>query len=363
MANAFGFVAHGIQTVAGGSDDARLALRLREGSEIGKARLLIALLEAAGVRARMATGIVLPRSGTAELTRYVEARTKRGWLKLLTSADKPGEFPSKFVRIAEGDQPILSTSGVDASQVEIRVLRELLQPAEIASMVAPASPFWHRLSLYRLPVETQVTLQILLLMPLASLIAAAFRNLIGIRTFGTFMPILIALSLRKTDLGSGLVLVTSVTCAGVLGRLLLDQLRLLFVPRICLLLCLVILFVTGLAQVGYAFQGAGLMSGLLFPIVILAMLIERISVTTLEEGLESTQKLILGSLALAALVFPVFQSELLGHLFFGFPELVLCVMAGLVLIGGYTGYRVSELWRFRSLTAQGARAAQTEPSP
>lgn len=337
IASAFGFVAHDIETVAGASDDARLTLRLREGSEKGKSRLLVALLRAAGVEARMATGIALQRSGRVDLTRYVEAQASRGWVRLLTSAETPSEFPANFVRIAAGDSPILSTSGVEASQIEIRVLRESLQPSEIASFVAPASVFWRSLSLYRLPVETQSTLQVLLLLPIAVLIAAIFRNLIGVRTFGTFMPILIALSLRKTDLASGLLLVTSVTCAGVMGRLLLDRLRLLFVPRICLLLCLVILVVTGLAQIGYAFEGRGFMSGLLFPIVILSMLIERISVTTLEEGLESTQKLFLGSLALAASAYPIFQSDTLVHLFFGFPELILCVMACLVLTGGYRG--------------------------
>ena len=171
------------------------------------------------------------------------------------------------------------------------------------------------------------------------------------------MPILIALSLRNTDLASGLVLVTSVTCAGVLGRLLLDQLRLLFVPRLCLLLCIVVLLVTGLAQIGYAFEGRGFMSGLLFPIVILSILIERISVTTLEEGLESTQKLLAGSLALAAVAYPIFQSEWLIHIFFGFPELVLCVMACLVLIGGYRGYRLTEIWRFRTLATSDLEAS------
>lgn len=349
IASAFGFVAHDIETVAGATDDARLALRLREASEIGKSRLLVALLRGAGVNARIATGIALPRSGRGEWTHFVEARTAGGWQRIWTSAGELGDFPRNFVRVAEGDQPILSTSGLDASQVEIRVLRESLQPAEIASFVASESQFWRAVSLYRLPVETQATLQILLLLPVAVLIAAVFRNLIGVRTFGVFMPILIALSLRRTDLASGLVLVTSVTCAGVLGRLLLDQLRLLFVPRLCLLLCIVVLLVTGLAQVGYAFEGRGFMSGLLFPIVILSILIERISVTTLEEGLQSTQKLFAGSLALASVAYPIFQSELLMHLFFGFPELILCVMAGLVLIGGYRGYRVSELWRFRTL--------------
>lgn len=351
IASAFGFVAFEIETAAGGSDDAGLALRTREGSPLGKSRLLVALLEAAGVEARLATGLDLADLGRSHLVHYVEARTRRGWMRLSTSAESPGDFPRNFVRLASGDGPLLTTSGVLASHVAVHVIRESLRPTELASFVAPASPVWRALSLYRLPVETQSALEVLLVLPVAVLLAAIFRNLIGVPTFGTFMPILIALSLRRTDLVAGLVLVTSVTCAGVLGRLLLDQLRLLFVPRICLLLCLVVLLVTILAQVGYAFGGRGLMSGLLFPIVILSMLIERISVTTLEEGLDSTQKLFAGSLALAIAAYPVFQSRWLSHLFFGFPELILCVMAGLVLIGGYTGYRVSELWRFRSFAA------------
>jgi hypothetical protein len=361
VASAFGFVAHDIETVAGASDDPRLALRLREGSEIGKSRLLVSMLHAAGVDARLATGIHLPRSGRAQLSRFVEARTRRGWVNLSTSEESPGDFPRNFVRLSSGNAPIVSTSGVDASQIEIHVLRESLQPAEIASFVAPNSPFWRSLSLYRLPVQTQGLLEILLLFPVASLLAAIFRNLIGLRTFGVFMPILIALSLRSTDLASGLVLVTSVTCAGVLGRLLLDRLRLLFVPRICLLLSIVVLLVTGLAQIGYAYEGRGFMSGLLFPIVILSILIERISVTTLEEGLQSTQKLLAGSLALAALAYPIFQSEGLIHLFFGFPELNLCVMALLVVIGGYRGYRLTEIWRFRSLALHERRPSEAAP--
>ena len=54
-------------------------------------------------------------------------------------------------------------------------------------------------------------------------------------------------------------------------------------------------------------------------------------------------------MALASLAYPIFRSATIGHLFFGFPELILCVMSGLVLVGGYTGYRLSELWRFRSM--------------
>jgi hypothetical protein len=37
---------------------------------------------------------------------------------------------------------------------------------------------------------------------------------------------------------------------------------------------------------------------------------------------------------------------------FTFPEVVIAVMGVLVLIGGYTGYRVSDLLRFRGFAQQ-----------
>jgi hypothetical protein len=42
---------------------------------------------------------------------------------------------------------------------------------------------------------------------------------------------------------------------------------------------------------------------------------------------------------------------------FSFPELVFVVMGVLVLMGGYTGYRLAELVRFRMLTSAPAVAA------
>jgi hypothetical protein len=39
---------------------------------------------------------------------------------------------------------------------------------------------------------------------------------------------------------------------------------------------------------------------------------------------------------------------LVQHLAFVFPELLLVVLAAMLLLGRYTGYRLSELVRFRS---------------
>ncbi|MGH2898757.1 MAG: 7TM domain-containing protein, partial [Solirubrobacteraceae bacterium] len=80
------------------------------------------------------------------------------------------------------------------------------------------------------------------------------------------------------------------------------------------------------------------------------MMIERFSITTAEEGLGPAVRRLATSTFIAVCIYPIFRIAVLEHLMFGFPELVISIMGVLVLIGGYSGYRLAELWRFRSFT-------------
>ena len=42
------------------------------------------------------------------------------------------------------------------------------------------------------------------------------------------------------------------------------------------------------------------------------------------------------------------SNRYLEHLIFVFPELLLVILAMTLLLGRYTGYRLTELWRFRA---------------
>jgi hypothetical protein len=66
-----------------------------------------------------------------------------------------------------------------------------------------------------------------------------------------------------------------------------------------------------------------------------------------EEGLRPALVRAGWSTLVAVIVYPIFRSALAEHLMFGFPELVVCTMGLLVWIGGYTGYRLTDLIRFR----------------
>ena len=96
----------------------------------------------------------------------------------------------------------------------------------------------------------------------------------------------------------------------------------------------------------------GFESGLsvaLFPMVILAMTIERMSVVWEERGSQEAIQQGLGSLLVAIACYAAMDLETAKHLVFVFPELLLLVLAATLLIGRYTGYRLLELYRFREL--------------
>ncbi|MFP4683960.1 MAG: 7TM domain-containing protein, partial [Ectothiorhodospira sp.] len=84
------------------------------------------------------------------------------------------------------------------------------------------------------------------------------------------------------------------------------------------------------------------------PMVILAMTIERMSIVWEEHGPADTLRQGIGSLAVAAVCYLVMINPYIDHLFFVFPELLLIVLALTLMLGRYTGYRLSELVRFRA---------------
>jgi hypothetical protein len=112
----------------------------------------------------------------------------------------------------------------------------------------------------------------------------------------------------------------------------------------------VVLSVIAMGLVGLRLENRDFYAGILFPIVILTMLIERFSVTAAESNITEAVRRSLYSTLIAVAIYPVLRSSLAEHLMFGFPELVIVIMGLLVMMGGYTGYRLTELYRFRSLT-------------
>jgi hypothetical protein len=215
------------------------------------------------------------------------------------------------------------------------------------------SPHVMQFSLFSLPVQTQEVYRVLLLIPLGAFLLVILRNMVGVKTFGTFMPVLIALAFRETQLLWGIVMFTLVVALGLAMRFYLDRLKLLLVPRLAAVLIVVVMLMAGISIFSHQL---GLERGLsiaLFPMVILTMTIERMSIVWDERGPAEAIQQGAGSLVVAAIAFLVISNSYVVHIIFVFPELLLVVLAMTLLLGRYTGYRMSELVRFKILAKEG----------
>lgn len=210
------------------------------------------------------------------------------------------------------------------------------------------TPLWQSFSLTSLPLDTQHVYRIILMIPIGALLLVVLRNVIGVKTFGTFMPILIALAFRETQLLWGIIFFTVIVGIGLSIRFYLENLKLLLVPRLASVLTIVILLMMVISVLSNKIEIERGLSVALFPMVILAMTIERMSIVWEERGAYEAIQQGLGSLLVAALAYLLITNSILIHIIFTFPELLLIVLATMLLLGRYTGYRLFELIRFKA---------------
>jgi len=124
----------------------------------------------------------------------------------------------------------------------------------------------------------------ILLVPMGVLIVVILRILIGIRTMGTFMPVLFALTFIQTTLVNGLVLFFVIVFSGLFIRFYLSRLRLLLVARISAVIIVVIVIMSAMSIFSYKLGISQALSVTFFPMIILSWTIERMSILWEEEG-------------------------------------------------------------------------------
>jgi hypothetical protein len=204
-------------------------------------------------------------------------------------------------------------------------------------------------SIHSLPLEEQALFKGILLIPVGVLVVVMLRILVGLRTSGTFMPVLIAMAFIQTSLLTGVVGFLLIVGVGLMIRSYLSQLNLLLIARISAVIISVIVLIAVFAVLAYQL---GLSEGLkitFFPMIILSWTIERMSILWEEEGPKQVLVQGGGSLVVAMLAYVVMTNDIVRHLTFNFLSLQLIFMALVLMLGSYKGYRLSEIRRFKEL--------------
>jgi hypothetical protein len=208
---------------------------------------------------------------------------------------------------------------------------------------------WSIFSPRLLPDQDRALVEFLLLMPVAALIICVIRNVVGLQTFGTFSPALLGLAFRDVQHVAAVGIFLLLLLAGWLMRRSLDRLHLLQVPRTSFMLSVVVSSLILIILVSNHYQ-VRITNGIsLIPLVIMTGIVERCWLAEEENGTRSSFRTLSHTVLVASLIAGVTSRETLTDWLINFPESTGLVMAGQLILGRYTGYRLTELYRFRDI--------------
>lgn len=328
------------------NDDAYLLLkRYYERKYIGDWRRTLArdLIRQAGIPAKKAVGVRLVEDNVSHepenLIQYFD-RTEKVWRVIL-----PDGGSLQDILVWSLSENLLEVSGGEDSVVQFTAVKERA-PTEVADRLAN-SPWWVA-TISALPASERAPFRYAALIPLGVLAVVLLRNLIGLSTLGTFMPVLLGLAFLELELVPAIIMLSSMIFGGLVFRAMLSKFNLLVVPRVAACVVIVTLFMMGVSLLSYKLGAAQGLRVTVFPMIVLAWTIERMSLIWDEEGAFSALYQITGSLIAALAAYGMMQIEVLQYWVEFFPEILLVLLAIILLLGRYTGYRLFELFRFKN---------------
>jgi hypothetical protein len=337
--------------LGGAPDSAADCLKRGSGDAGAKSRLLAALLRNRGIPARLVTGLRLAR-GEQQTHHWVEGWVDDHWVPMCPFYHHYGRVPPSYLVFGFGDLPMVRGRHVRDLDHAFLVERTTPESAAAVEDASTARRLLKSLSLYMLPPTEQRLVEFLLLLPLAALIVCVFRNLIGLYSFGTFAPALVGLAFRDLHSLPGILVFVSILLVGWLMRRVLDYYHLLQVPRVACMLTLVVIVLIAVVVASNFKDLPATQYIPLFPMVILTGMIERFWTLEVEDSTTSSFKTLLTTMLIAAVIALFLSLSAVVQHMFRYPETLGLVMAAQLLIGRYTGYRLTELYRFRDFLRQ-----------
>lgn len=336
-----------------GVTDAILTAQLGEASCNGKSRLMVALLRRKHIPSRLAGGFIMGNNENKKTThQWVEVFLNEKWVPFCPLNGHFAEKPARYLKFYTGDLNFFKHTKDIAFQYNFTSKSEIV-PVDRgfkSSASLDIISVWER---FRDAGITLAMLSTILVIPLGALVTIVFKNVIGVNSFGTFLPALIAYSFISTGFWWGLAIFSFIIGAGAIINLILDKFKLLHTPKLTIIMVGVALMLISIAYVGMVKGNNQMAYSLFFPLAILSLTIERFFTITMERGLKQAFIIYLWTIVIVAFSYIVMKSVFIQVMVIVLPEIYLLVIAASLYLGHWTGLRVSELYRFRGLLFNG----------
>lgn len=312
--------------------------------------IAILVFSLAEVPAHIIRGIYLEEDrNRMKAQTLIEVYNGKKWVIYASETLKPG-LPENFLIWQRGGKSLLDVEGGKDSMVQFSVLANDVPARNVAlAKMGSEQSTLVDYSIYSLPIEQQSIYKFILLVPVGALIVIFMRVVIGIRTAGTFMPVLLAIAFIQTNLWYGVAIFLLILGVGLFVRSYLSRLDLLLVARIAAVVVIVVSMMAFISIISYKLGIEQALTVTFFPMIIIAWTIEHMSILWEDDGPLEVLIQTAGSLLVAILCYLMMTNTYIEHWMFNFPEFLAVLLGLIIIIGHYTGYRLSELFRFRHL--------------
>ena len=342
------FISETIKRVNNSGDDNVKLLMAGDASTANKAKIIELLLSIAHVPMERVHTIRLAADIQQSPELWLRSFNGEDWLYFNPETGEQG-LPTDRLVWWTGDSQLVGIEGGKKAQVSFTLNNSEMNAIRLAKLTDENTDVdFLEYSLYGLPLQTQQTYQIMIMIPIGVLVILILRNLGGLQTLGTFTPVLIALAFRETQLGFGIILFTVITALGLSLRSYLEHLKLQMLPRLSVVLTFVVVLIAVISLLSHKLGLERGLSVALFPMVILTMTIERLSITWEERGASHAFKVAVGTLFAATLAHLLMTVPELTYFIFTFPAVLLIMVGFMLAMGRYRGYRLTELFRFKA---------------
>jgi len=196
---------------------------------------------------------------------------------------------------------------------------------------------------------SQNVVYLLLVVPFLTFVTSFVRQVIGMSTYGVYAPLVLSLSFFVLGMQFGLVVFFVTLCVSYLIRVLFEKVDLLYIPRLSLLLsslALSFFLVLGLA---IYFQTSLNLSLAIFPMLVMSTVSEKFLSAQSEGGIRSAIVVAGETVVVSLMGFFLFDMPFFKEAILALPEYIILPVLGNIWLGRFTGLRLTEYFKFRSL--------------
>jgi len=196
---------------------------------------------------------------------------------------------------------------------------------------------------------SQNVIYILLAVPFIVFVIAFLRQFVGISTFGVYAPLMLALSFLVLGLKFGFAVFLVVMLVSYLIRLFFERVELLYIPKVSLLLSVLSLSFFLVLGLAVHFKSPVNLTLAIFPMLVMATLSEKFLSAQSMAGIRSALITAGETVIVALLGYTLVTWSWLEGTILSMPELILVPILGIIWLGRFTGLRLTEYFKFRTL--------------